>query len=108
MNHPTSARTHCFLMPGTSEVSCAARLHRTNSSWHCYGGNNTHLLLISNFPGIIKMNTPTKLFEPYKLGPITLPNRLVMAPLTRHRAVPPAMVPSPLRSEEHTSELQSL
>ena len=42
------------------------------------------------------MTTPTKLFEPYKLGPITLPNRLVMAPLTRNRAVPPGMVPSPL------------
>jgi N-ethylmaleimide reductase len=42
------------------------------------------------------MSTPTKLFEPYKLGPITLQNRLVMAPLTRNRAVPPGMVPSPL------------
>ena len=38
----------------------------------------------------------TKLFEPFKLGPIMLPNRLVMAPLTRNRAVPPGMVPSPL------------
>jgi N-ethylmaleimide reductase len=45
------------------------------------------------------MTTPTKLFEPYKLGPITLPNRLVMAPLTRNRAVPPGMVPSPLALE---------
>ena len=26
------------------------------------------------------------LFEPYKLGPLTLPNRVVMAPLTRNRA----------------------
>jgi N-ethylmaleimide reductase len=42
------------------------------------------------------MSAPTKLFEPFKLGPITLPNRLVMAPLTRNRAVPPGMVPSPL------------
>ena len=42
------------------------------------------------------MNKPSKLFEPYQLGPITLPNRLVMAPLTRNRAVPPGMVPSPL------------
>jgi N-ethylmaleimide reductase len=42
------------------------------------------------------MSTPTTLFEPYKLGPITLPNRFVMAPLTRNRAVPPGMVPSPL------------
>ena len=38
----------------------------------------------------------TKLFEPYKLGPITLPNRIAMAPLTRNRAIPPGMVPSPL------------
>src|SRR5450759_4366255 len=45
-----------------------------------------------------KMSTPTKLFEPFKLGPITLPNRLVMAPLTRNRAVA-GMVPSPLATE---------
>jgi len=42
------------------------------------------------------MSPSTKLFEPFRLGPITLPNRLVMAPLTRNRAVPPGMVPSPL------------
>ncbi len=42
------------------------------------------------------MSTPTKLFEPFKLGPLSLPNRFVMAPLTRNRAVPPGMVPSPL------------
>ncbi len=42
------------------------------------------------------MSTPTKLFEPFRLGPITLPNRLVMAPLTRNRAVPPGMVPGAL------------
>ena len=42
------------------------------------------------------MNKPTKLFEPYQLGPITLPNRLVMAPLTRNRAGPPGRVPSRL------------
>ena len=44
------------------------------------------------------MSTPTKLFEPYKLGPITLPNRFVMAPLTRNRAVE-GFVPSPLAAE---------
>src|SRR4051812_47168437 len=44
------------------------------------------------------MSTPSKLFEPYKLGPITLPNRAVMAPLTRNRAVA-GMVPSPLAVE---------
>ena len=41
----------------------------------------------------------SKLFEPYKLGPITLPNRFAMAPLTRNRAVPPGMVPNPLAVE---------
>jgi N-ethylmaleimide reductase len=45
-----------------------------------------------------KMSTPTKLFEPYKLGPITLPNRVVMAPLTRNRALE-GMVPNPLATE---------
>src|ERR1700721_2738895 len=44
------------------------------------------------------MSQPTKLLEPYKLGPITLPNRLVMAPLTRNRAVA-GLVPSPLAVE---------
>jgi N-ethylmaleimide reductase len=44
------------------------------------------------------MSTPTKLFEPYKLGPIALPNRFVMAPLTRNRAVE-GFVPSPLAAE---------
>src|SRR5450631_1486254 len=44
------------------------------------------------------MSTPTKLFEPYKLGPITLANRLVMAPLTRNRAVA-GLVPNPLAIE---------
>ena len=43
--------------------------------------------------------TTSKLLEPYKLGPLTLPNRLVMAPLTRNRAIPPGMVPSPLAVE---------
>lgn len=35
-----------------------------------------------------------KLLEPYQLGPLTLPNRLVMAPLTRNRA--PGCVPNDL------------
>jgi N-ethylmaleimide reductase len=44
------------------------------------------------------MTQPTKLFEPFKLGPITLPNRLVMAPLTRNRAGA-GFVPGPLAIE---------
>ena len=45
------------------------------------------------------MSRSTKLFETYKLGPITLANRLVMAPLTRNRAVPGTFVPSPLAAD---------
>jgi N-ethylmaleimide reductase len=44
------------------------------------------------------MSTPSKLFEPFKLGPVALPNRLVMAPLTRNRAVE-GLVPGPLAVE---------
>src|ERR1700743_363173 len=44
------------------------------------------------------MTTPTKLFDSFKLGPLTLPNRVVMAPLTRNRAEA-GMVPSPLAVE---------
>lgn len=40
----------------------------------------------------------SKLFESYKLGPITLSNRTVMAPLTRNRAVA-GFVPNPLAVE---------
>jgi len=41
------------------------------------------------------MTKATKLLEPFKLGPITLPNRAVMAPLTRNRAIA-GLVPNPL------------
>ena len=44
------------------------------------------------------MTVPTKLFDRLKLGPLTLPNRFVMAPLTRNRAVA-GLVPSPLAVE---------
>jgi N-ethylmaleimide reductase len=44
------------------------------------------------------MSKSSKLLEPFKLGPITLSNRLVMAPLTRNRAVE-GLVPSPFAAE---------
>src|ERR1700690_745456 len=44
------------------------------------------------------MSTPTKLFDSYRLGAKTLPNRLVMAPLPRNRALA-GMVPNPLATE---------
>jgi N-ethylmaleimide reductase len=42
--------------------------------------------------------TDTALFEPYKLGALTLSNRIVMAPLTRNRAGA-SFVPSPFAAE---------
>jgi NADH:flavin oxidoreductase / NADH oxidase family len=36
------------------------------------------------------------LFQPYRLGPFTLPHRIVMAPLTRSRARQPGNVPTSL------------
>src|ERR1700749_3300232 len=40
----------------------------------------------------------SKLLEPFKLGPITLPNRFAMAPLTRNRALQ-GLLPNPLAVE---------
>src|SRR3954451_1219257 len=47
------------------------------------------------------MSTASKLFEPYQLGPLKLPNRLVMAPLTRNRALA-GFVPGPLAAEYYS------
>jgi N-ethylmaleimide reductase len=60
--------------------------------------SNAHFKDTRQFLRNHEMSKPTKLFEPYRLGPITLPNRLVMAPLTRNRAVA-GLVPSPLAVE---------
>jgi N-ethylmaleimide reductase len=59
---------------------------------------NAHFFLTRHYSENHNMSTATKLFEPYKLGPITLPNRLVMAPLTRNRALA-GLVPNPLAVE---------
>lgn len=40
----------------------------------------------------------TQIFEPYAFGPITLANRIVMAPLTRNRAAS-GLVPGPFHAE---------
>lgn len=41
----------------------------------------------------------TTLFDPLTLGDLTLPNRIVMAPLTRMRSKQPGNVPTPLMAE---------
>lgn len=43
--------------------------------------------------------TSPSLFTPYQLGDLTLPNRVVMAPLTRNRAAPHGDVPHALNAE---------
>ena len=40
-----------------------------------------------------------KLFSPYTLGALTLPNRIAMAPMTRCRATNPAIAPTPMMVE---------
>src|ERR1043166_9188312 len=84
-------------MLDTWAVSCGGRMHGTN------GWGIALPAMMPNSPLSSTSESPdmsqSKLFEPYKLGPITLPNRFVMAPLTRNRAVPPGMVPSPLATE---------
>ncbi|MFV8798853.1 alkene reductase [Yersinia sp. LJYL362] len=40
-----------------------------------------------------------KLFSPLKVGAITLPNRVFMAPLTRLRSIEPGDIPTPLMAE---------
>jgi len=42
------------------------------------------------------------LFDPIKVGALTLPNRIVMAPLTRSRATSDTRVPVPLMAEYYT------
>ncbi|MFO5451765.1 alkene reductase, partial [Klebsiella pneumoniae] len=37
-----------------------------------------------------------KLFSPLKVGAITVPNRVFMAPLTRLRSIVPGDIPTPL------------
>src|ERR1700675_3022443 len=72
---------------------------RFPNGWrHCRCRSECTFHLYRNFLDPSEMSKMTRLFEPYKLGPITLPNRLVMAPLTRNRAVE-GLVPSPLAAE---------
>src|SRR4030081_1117943 len=79
--------------------SCPASLRYLNSSRHCRDDKKYPPAPHQQFfPEPHEMTKGTKLFEACELGPLTLPNRLVMAPLTRNRAVA-GMVPSPLAGE---------
>jgi N-ethylmaleimide reductase len=69
-----------------------------NGSQHCLLKAELPTRHHLQFSGNNHMSTATRLFEPFKLGPLTLPNRLVMAPLTRNRALA-GLVPNPLAVE---------
>jgi N-ethylmaleimide reductase len=48
------------------------------------------------------MSNADVLFTPVQMGELTLPNRIVLAPLTRSRAGQPGNVPTPLMAEYYT------
>jgi N-ethylmaleimide reductase len=87
-----------FIDGGHMAALCAASLRKSNGSRHCLLKVEFPTRSYLQFSGNHRMSTATKLFEPYKLGPLTLPNRLVMAPLTRNRALA-GLVPNPLAIE---------
>ncbi|PJR65309.1 alkene reductase [Raoultella sp. T31] len=49
----------------------------------------------------------SKLFSPLKVGAITVPNRVFMAPLTRLRSIEPGDIPTPLMAEYYRQRASS-
>ncbi|WP_148717006.1 alkene reductase [Chitinolyticbacter meiyuanensis] len=49
----------------------------------------------------------TDLFSPMPLGPLTLPNRIVMAPMTRARSAQPGNVPTALMAEYYAQRVSA-
>ncbi len=49
----------------------------------------------------------SKLFTPLKVGAITVPNRIFMAPLTRLRSIEPGDIPTPLMAEYYRQRASS-
>ena len=50
----------------------------------------------------------SKLFTPLKVGAVTVPNRVFMAPLTRLRSIEPGDIPTPLMAEYYRQEPDSM
>ena len=48
-----------------------------------------------------------KLFSPLKVGALTVPNRVFMAPLTRLRSIEPGDIPTPLMGEYYRQRASS-
>ena len=49
----------------------------------------------------------SKLFTPLKVGAVTVPNRVFMAPLTRLRSIEPGDIPTPLMGEYYRQRASS-
>lgn len=49
----------------------------------------------------------SKLFSPLKVGAVTVPNRVFMAPLTRLRSIEPGDIPTPLMAEYYRQRASS-
>ncbi len=49
--------------------------------------------------GVLHVPSTKPLFQPFGLGDLELPNRIVMAPLTRNRATHDTLAPGPLNAE---------
>ena len=49
----------------------------------------------------------SKLFTPLKVGAVTVPNRVFMAPLTRLRSIEPGDIPTPLMGEYYRQRSSS-
>ena len=62
------------------------------------GGGRTGGRLRPLCGGPTYSSEPMKLLEPLRVGPLTLPNRVVMAPLTRCRSGQPGDVPTELNA----------
>lgn len=75
---------------------------RLKTPWHPFEG-----AVVASAPGRRKgdhLEPPmSHLFSPYRLGRMTLPNRLVMAPMTRCRAAAGTGVPQPIMAEYYAA-----
>ncbi len=86
--HPTIARTFPF-----DEIADAHRFMEARRA----GRQGRHNVLIPTFTRKSPMTTQP-LFTPYRLGDLMLPNRIIMAPLTRMRAGSQDHVPTALQA----------
>ena len=94
-------KEHLAFYPSGSRCDRSDRLsafsRSTSRSTIQAGGRHGGPAIVRNFPGVhVISNQP--LLTPYRMGDLDLPNRIVMAPLTRMRAQPLDHVPTTLQA----------